>query len=55
MKSSNVTSCYVRGNVQNVPETDKMFRLIAEKPFAPAGSGRRIVQVGTEGFIRTGQ
>jgi RNA polymerase sigma factor (sigma-70 family) len=43
------------GNVENVPEEDRMFRLVAEKRFAPVGSGRPLVQIGTQGFLRTGQ
>jgi hypothetical protein len=43
------------GNVENVPESDRMFHLVAEKQFAPTGSGRPLVQIGTGGFIRTGQ
>ncbi len=43
------------GNVENVSESDRMFKLVSEKPYAPSGSGRPIVQIGTQGFIRTGQ
>jgi hypothetical protein len=43
------------GNIENVLESDRMFHLVAEKHFAPTGSGRPLVQIGTGGFIRTGQ
>ena len=43
------------GNVKNLPETDRNFRVLAEKRTAAVGSGSPIVQIGTEGFIRTGQ
>jgi hypothetical protein len=43
------------GNVNNVPDSDRMFRLVAEKRFAPVGSGRPLIQIGMQGFVRTGQ
>jgi hypothetical protein len=43
------------GNVSNLPDTDRSFRLIAERRTAAVGSGRPIVQIGLAGFIRTGQ
>ena len=43
------------GNVKDVAETDRFFRLVGEKRFAPVGSGRPMIQIGMEGFIRTGQ
>lgn len=43
------------GNVANLTEIDRNQRVISEKPYAPEGSGRPIVQIGTAGFIRTGQ
>jgi RNA polymerase sigma factor (sigma-70 family) len=43
------------GNVKDVAESDRMYRLVGEKRFAPVGSGRPIVSIGTGGFIRAGQ
>jgi RNA polymerase sigma factor (sigma-70 family) len=43
------------GNVNKLTELDRNFRLIAEKRTAPIGSGIPIVQIGMQGFIRTGQ
>jgi RNA polymerase sigma factor (sigma-70 family) len=43
------------GRVENLPESDRMFGLVGEKRFAPVGSGRPLVQIGTQGFHRTGQ
>jgi len=43
------------GNLEDVPGLDKSYRLVAEKSFAPVGSGRPLVQIGTNGFNRTGQ
>jgi RNA polymerase sigma factor (sigma-70 family) len=43
------------GSVKDVAESDRMLRLVGEKRFAPVGSGRPIVLIGTGGFIRTGQ
>jgi hypothetical protein len=43
------------GNVKDLPESDRMFGLVSEKRFAPVGSGRPLVQIGTQGFLRTGQ
>jgi len=43
------------GNVKDVPELDRSLRLVAERRWAPVGSGRPIVLVGTNGYMRTGQ
>lgn len=43
------------GNVNDLEQSDRLFGLVSEKPFAPAGSGRPLIQIGTQGFLRTGQ
>jgi RNA polymerase sigma factor (sigma-70 family) len=43
------------GNIDDISESDRMFGLVSEKPFAPVGSGRPLVKIGTQGFLRTGQ
>jgi len=43
------------GNIDDISESDRMFGLVSEKPFAPVGSGRPLVKIGMQGFLRTGQ